>query len=125
MAKKKEVKNIEELLGEALITKEEQPYKIPSNWEWVRLKSLGDIYNGNSINEKVKEDLYSNLDSGYNYISTKDIDFESNEIDYENGIKIPFEAEKFRIAYANSPLICAEGGSAGKKIGYTTKYLKV
>ncbi len=39
MAKKKESKNIEELLGEALIPKEEQPYEIPSNWEWVRLKS--------------------------------------------------------------------------------------
>lgn len=40
MAKKKEIKNIEELLQEALIPKEEQPYEIPSNWEWVKLGSV-------------------------------------------------------------------------------------
>ncbi|MBN1467572.1 MAG: restriction endonuclease subunit S [Fusobacteriaceae bacterium] len=40
MAKKKESKSIEELLKEALIPKEEQPYEIPSNWEWVMLGSV-------------------------------------------------------------------------------------
>ena len=37
-------------------------------------------------------------------------------MNYENGVKIPFSSEKFRIAYKNSPLLCIEGGSAGRKI---------
>ncbi|MBD8591667.1 hypothetical protein ACPOM7_04985 [Peribacillus castrilensis] len=32
-------KNAEELLEEALIPKEEQPYELPENWVWVNLES--------------------------------------------------------------------------------------
>lgn len=39
MAKKK-VLSLEEKLEEALIPKEEQPYQLPENWEWVRLGSI-------------------------------------------------------------------------------------
>ena len=49
MAKKKEKKNIEELLEEALIPKDEQPYEIPSNWEWVRLGSVSQIKGGKRL----------------------------------------------------------------------------
>ena len=39
MAKKKQIElTIEEKLQNALVPKEEQPYKIPSNWCWIRLK---------------------------------------------------------------------------------------
>lgn len=37
MSKKK--KTIEKLLGEALVSEEEQPYEIPENWVWVKLDS--------------------------------------------------------------------------------------
>ncbi len=59
MAKKKEIKNIEELLGEALITKEEQPYEIPSNWEWVRLGNIGDWGSGGTPSRK-DQSFYQN-----------------------------------------------------------------
>ena len=38
-------------------------------------------------------------------------------INYNNGVKIPFNLNKFRIAHKNTPLLCIEGGSAGRKIG--------
>ena len=92
-------------------------YELPEGWEWVRLGELGNIFNGNSINAKLKESKYSNIKDGYNYIATKDVDLQSRTINYENGIKIPYDEEKFRIAHEGAILICAEGGSAGKKIG--------
>ena len=55
--------------------------------------------------------------NGYAYIGTKDVNFDSS-INYDNGIKIPFESQKFKIAHRNSTLLCIEGGSAGRKIGY-------
>lgn len=38
----KKGKTLEELLEEALVPEEEQPYPVPDNWVWVRLKSLND-----------------------------------------------------------------------------------
>ena len=117
MAKKKQIElTIEEKLQNALVPKEEQPYKIPSNWCWTRLTFLSDLLTGNSINAKEKEKKYMNLSEGYNYIATKDISFNSN-INYNNGVKIPFE-NNFKIAKKNSSLLCIEGGSAGRKIGF-------
>ena len=55
--------------------------------------------------------------NGYAYIGTKDVNFDSS-INYDNGIKIPFESQKFKIAHRNSILLCIEGGSAGRKIAY-------
>lgn len=39
MSKTKQ-KSLEELLEEALVPEEEQPYEVPGNWVWVRLKSI-------------------------------------------------------------------------------------
>ncbi len=90
-------------------------------WEIKKLSEIGRIFNGNSINEKVKKENYTCLDDGLPFIATKDISFNSL-IDYENGVKIPFvEKSQFKIAPPNTPLICAEGGSAGRKIGYTNQ----
>jgi len=86
-------------------------------WKKIPLKDAGKISSGNSINAKVKAEKYTNLDDGIAYIATKDIN-NSYKIDYENGVKIPIsEKDKFRLATKNSVLICAEGGSAGKKLG--------
>lgn len=39
MAKKKQIElTIEEKLKNTLVPKEEQPYKIPSNWCWIRFR---------------------------------------------------------------------------------------
>ena len=99
------------------ITDDEIPYDIPNNWKWVRLGEVCEIYTGNSINTEVKNKKYTNLKQGYNYIATKDVNFNSI-IDYNNGIKIPFDEINFKIAKKNTTLICIEGGSAGRKIGF-------
>ena len=90
-------------------------------WEIKKLSDIGKVYNGNSINEKVKKDNYTDLEEGLPFIATKDISYES-DIDYHNGIKIPFEKKSsFKTAPKNTVLICAEGGSAGRKIGFTNQ----
>lgn len=86
------------------------------DWEELELKKVAEIFTGNSISESVKKSKYMNLDSGFNYIATKDLNFD-HSIDYENGVKIPFDEKGFKYANKKSILMCIEGGSAGKKIG--------
>lgn len=94
------------------------PNELSLNWCECKFSDVCDIYTGNSINEQEKASKYTNLDSGYNYIGTKDISFEQT-IDYENGVKIPFDNGTFKIAPKNTPLLCIEGGSAGRKLAFT------
>ena len=91
---------------------------LPQNWIESELINIADLYTGNSINEKLKSEKYTNLSDGLNYIATKDIGYD-NVINYNNGIKIPIGEQGFKVAPANSTLLCIEGGSAGRKIGYT------
>ncbi len=94
---------------------EEIPFDIPDSWQWARFDDVAILFSGNSINAQEKRRKYTNKLEGYNYIATKDIRFD-NFVDYDNGIKIPFDTT-FRIAKANSSLLCIEGGSAGRKVG--------
>ncbi len=55
------------------------------------------------------------------YIATKDVGYGFAPLDYNNGIFIPLGEEKFRVAHKGAVLICAEGGSAGKKCGVTDR----
>lgn len=89
-----------------------------ANWGTAKARIVCDIFTGNSINEKEKIEKYTDISDGYNYIGTKDVGFDQC-IDYENGIKIPANNLKFKIAPKGSVLLCIEGGSAGRKIGLT------
>ena len=81
-----------------------------------KLGAVTRIYNGNSINEKVKAKNFTGLLEGTPYIATKDISY-SREVEYENGVKIPrLNASQFKLAKKGAVLLCAEGGSAGRKI---------
>ncbi|MBQ7851259.1 MAG: restriction endonuclease subunit S [Muribaculaceae bacterium] len=92
------------------------PFDIPNSWQWCRLSNIANLYTGNSINETEKKARYTDV-VGTEYIATKDVWFD-NSIDYKNGIAIPDKyIDDFRIAPANSVLMCIEGGSAGRKIG--------
>ena len=104
--------------GRALaeITEDEIPFDIPENWEFCRLGDIVNLYTGNSINETEKAKNYIGLKDGFNYIATKDVGFDKT-INYNNGVKIPFDKENFRVAHKGFPLMCIEGGSAGRKIG--------
>ena len=59
------------------------------------------------------------LSEGYPFIATKDVSFDGI-IDYENGVKIPFD-EGLKVAKPSSVFICVEGGSAGRKIGLVNR----
>lgn len=96
------------------------PYVLPQGWQWVRLGSIGNIFNGNSINASEKESKYVGAE-GLPYIATKDVGYGFDPLDYENGICIPPDEAKFRVAHQGAVLICAEGGSAGKKCGLTDR----
>lgn len=80
----------------------------------VKLKDIATIYNGNSINKDVKKEKYMKDIPGWNYIATKDVDFDGN-ITYKNGVVIPFSDKSLKTAPAGAIFVCSEGGSAGKK----------
>lgn len=90
-------------------------FEVPPKWEICRLEAIVEMYTGNSINESDKAKKYTGLSDGYNYIATKDISF-NHTVNYDNGVKIPYGEPKFKIAYEGDPLLCIEGGSAGRKI---------
>ena len=97
-----------------------KPHAIPASWEWVRLGDIGKIFNGNSINASEKALKYVGK-KGLPYIATKDVGYGLDALDYENGVSIPESESQFKIAHAGAVLICAEGGSAGKKCGVTDR----
>ena len=121
MAKKNQNSNlsIEERLEQTLIPNWDEPYKLPPNWCWVRVDAVASIYTGNSINERVKDEKYTGQSEGLIYLATKDIDFDST-INYETNVRIPL-ADGFKVAPQFSTLLCIEGGSAGRKIGFITQ----
>lgn len=80
----------------------------------VKLKDIATIYNGNSINKTEKQQKYMKDVPGWNYIATKDVDFDGT-VTYKNGVVIPFSETKFRTAPVGTVFVCSEGGSAGKK----------
>lgn len=103
-----------------LSTIEEGPWDLPNGWCWCKLGDIFDIYTGDSISESLKESKYKHVQIGYNYIGTKDVEFDHSVI-YDNGVKIPYDEPKFKIAKNSAVLMCIEGGSAGKKIARITQ----
>lgn len=56
MAKKKQIElTIEEKLQNALVSKEEQPYKIPNNWCWTYIHNIAIVVTGKTPSKKNKE----------------------------------------------------------------------
>jgi type I restriction enzyme S subunit len=89
-------------------------------WESATLEKVCNIYSGNSINAKKKAELYTGV-NGVPYVATKDIGFDGI-IDYENGVAIPQEdSVSFKVAPENTVFVCAEGGSAGRKIAISDR----
>lgn len=96
------------------------PFDVPETWFWVPLGDTGNIFTGNSINAATRERLEKS-NAGHPFIATKDVRYGFDPIDYDNGLLVPIADEKFKVARAQSVLICAEGGSAGRKIGITDR----
>lgn len=98
------------------ISEDEKPLDLPNGWEWVRLGDIGNIFNGNSVSARLKAEKYTGVE-GLPYIATKDVEYGFGSFDYDNGINIPLGETKFKVAQKGAVLVCAEGGSAGKKCG--------
>lgn len=94
--------------------------KIPEDWDIKKVKYKAKLYTGNSIADNEKEN-YEDSDFALPYIATKDINVHNHNIDYENGMYIKKDDWSFKRAPKDSSLLCIEGGSAGKKIGYTNQ----
>jgi len=96
------------------------PFEITAAWQWTRLGNTGKIFNGNSVSESGKTEL-AKVESGLPFIATKDVGYGRDALVYENGLRVRLNDPDFKVAHANAVLICAEGGSAGRKIGITDR----
>lgn len=97
--------------------------ELPKKWTVSKLKYFTNIFTGNSLNDSEKSKFSNDGDSrsGRVYVSSKDINVNNNVCNYDTDLIIPFEETKYKIAPINSSLICIEGGSAGKKLTFTTQ----
>ena len=90
--------------------------EVPEGWEVKPLKYSTLVYTGNSLNETEKK-LYESTDpESLPYISSKDVDLETHEVQYENGLRIPKGQSGLKVAQNGTFLLCVEGGSAGRKV---------
>ncbi len=93
---------------------------LPRGWAWTRLGNTGRIFNGDSVSESGKAEL-AKVEDGLPFIATKDVGYGRDALAYDNGLKVPKGDPRFKVASAKTVLICAEGGSAGRKIGITDR----
>ena len=87
---------------------------IPDEWQVCPIKYVATLYTGNSIKDEDK-DFYMDSDDARPYVATKDIDAVLGTVNYDNGQYIKRNDTSFKVAPANSVLMCIEGGSAGRK----------
>lgn len=87
---------------------------IPDGWQVCPIKYVATLYTGNSIKDEDK-DFYMDSDDARPYVATKDVDAVLGTVNYDNGQYIKRADTSFKVAPANSILMCIEGGSAGRK----------
>lgn len=90
-------------------------------WEVKPISEVARTYNGNSISDDDKRKFYAGIPKGLPYVGTKEVGFD-HSIEYDSGVRIPEDRlGGFKRAPANTILVCAEGGSAGRKIAHTDR----
>lgn len=92
--------------------------EVPEHWEVKRILDVANLYNGNSLNDTLKERYFDNSIPCLPYIGTKDINASTYKADFVNGVYIPNSEAGYKKAPINSTLLCIEGGSAGKKMTF-------
>lgn len=91
---------------------------IPEHWEVKRFLDVASLYNGNSLNDDLKEKFSNNSIPCLPYIGTKDIEISTYRANIENGVYIPNCVTGYKCAPVNATLLCIEGASAGKKMTF-------
>jgi type I restriction enzyme S subunit len=95
--------------------------EIPELWRISKFKYVSKLYTGNSLNDEQKV-LYESEDENHiPYVSSKDIDLNSQTVNYDNGLRIPKDNNPFKISPKDSFLLCVEGGSSGRKMVYLNR----
>ncbi len=105
MAKKKQT--MEELLEEALVPEEEQPYEVPENWVWVRFGTVAKLFNGYAF----KSSDYCN--EGIPIIRISDISDGKTTTLKATRVPKKLYSEKFLISKGDL-LIAMSGATTGK-----------
>ncbi|QQK76870.1 restriction endonuclease subunit S [Salicibibacter cibarius] len=93
----KKTNAVEELLEEALVPEEEQPYHVPRNWHWVKIKSL--------IKTMTSRDP-KKLDSDtFNYIDIESIDNETQTLSKKKKLPLSEAPSRAKRAVNKSDVI--------------------
>ena len=110
MPKKKGELSIEERLEQSIVAKEEEPYKLPSNWVWTRLGDISLKLTDGSHNPP------KNQDSNYRMLSAKNI-FNRKINFFEDDRRISkedFEKENNRTKLENNDIVLTIVGTIGR-----------
>ncbi|SMO44888.1 restriction endonuclease subunit S [Melghirimyces algeriensis] len=118
--KKKQKKTLEELLQEALVPKEEQPYEVPENWVWVRLGSVvealrGVTYKKNQVTNSGEENVCLVLRGG---------NIQDGKIfKFEDDVYVPFDLIKENQCLQKGDIIIVTSTGSKKVIGKSAQCL--
>ena len=107
MSKKKQ-KSIEELLEEALVPEEEQPYIVPKNWVWTRTGITHEIVTGSTPSKKNNEYYGGN----FPFVKPGDLD-QKDSVTVASEYLTDKGKEVSRVIPKHSTLVCCIG-SIGK-----------
>ena len=89
---------------------------IPSHWRKSKFKYVSELQTGNSLNDEQKQLYESENSEEIPYVSSKDIDVDFKTVNYDSGLRIPREDNRFRVSPKGSFLMVIEGGSSGRKM---------
>ncbi|KJE28137.1 type I restriction modification DNA specificity domain protein [Geobacillus kaustophilus] len=102
-------KSMEQLLEEALVPKDEQPYEVPGNWVWVKFGVVAKLFNGYAF----KSTDYS--DEGIPIIRISDLN--GMETTLETAVRVPRELYNEKFLVRKGDLLIAMSGATTGKIG--------
>lgn len=109
MPKKKGELSIEERLEQSIVAKEEEPYKLPNNWVWTKVKEVNEVVTGNTPS-KQKTEYWEN--KNINFVKPSDLNQGRNLTASEEYVDNRAK-EKIRLIPKFSTILCCIG-SIGK-----------
>lgn len=101
--KKEAALSPEERLQAALVPESEQPYKVPENWCWVRLGSLGYTNIGLTYKPSDKSETGT--------IVLRSSNIQDGKIDYSDIVRVNINIPENKMSQKGDILICARNGS--------------